>query len=282
VQRVLINSVRLLAAGSGLIAWTLSAPPAAALDGSIEINQAKASSFPVVISKPGSYRLTSNLDVTAVPSPQNVTVISITASDVTLDLGGFAIIGGVACTASGTPTTVACSVTGSGEGVAGSAGANNVTVRNGTIQGMGRSGVDLPGANILVDAIHTYSEGVAGVLIGSGTVTRCTVKLCKLSGIIASQGSISGNTSSYNGTEGIAIPSGSVTNNVAQSNGNNGIDATGDGIVSLNTLTSNKFGLTLGSNVGYVGNVLYGNTSGTVVGGVQVGQNLCNGSTTCP
>lgn len=282
MQRVLISSMRLVAVGVGFIAWTVSAPPAAALDGSIEINRAKVASFPIVIATPGSYRLTSNLDVSALPNPQNVTAISITASDVTLDLGGFAIIGAANCTASGSPTTVACSVTGTGEGVLGSAGANNVTVRNGTVRGMGRAGIDLPGANILVDGIHAYSEGGVGVLIGSGTVARCTVKLCHLSGIVASQGSISGNTSSYNGTEGIAVPSGSVTNNVAQSNGNNGIDATSDGVVSLNTLTSNKFGLTLGSNVGYVGNVLYNNTSGTVVGGVQVGQNLCNGSTTCP
>jgi len=38
-----------------------------------------------------------------------------------------------------------------------------------------------------------------------------------------------------------------------------------------------------GSHIGYSENVISGNTAGTVNGsGVQFGQNVCDGNTTCP
>src|SRR5262245_12514472 len=61
--------------------------------------------FPVTISQPGSYRLSSNLVV-----KEAVTVIEITASDVTIDLAGFSIIGPNTC--AGTP--VECTIQGGG------------------------------------------------------------------------------------------------------------------------------------------------------------------------
>jgi hypothetical protein len=90
-----------------------AATPAAAVDGVIEINQAAALAggitpgdtpgFPVTLSQPGSYRLTGNLDTTGLPNAQDVTVIRVTASDVSIDLNGFAIVGPVTCT--GMPVT---------------------------------------------------------------------------------------------------------------------------------------------------------------------------------
>src|SRR5271167_4775801 len=67
------------------------AVPAGAVDGTIEINQAKvtaAGGFPYVISGRGCYRLTGNL---AVPASTNA--INVTAPSVTIDLNGFSING---------------------------------------------------------------------------------------------------------------------------------------------------------------------------------------------
>lgn len=68
-------------------------------DGRIEINQARAlagaiapgdtANFPITIDAAGSYVLTGDLTV-----PANTTGIQITASDVSLDLNGFAVRGG--------------------------------------------------------------------------------------------------------------------------------------------------------------------------------------------
>ena len=53
--------------------------------------------------------------------------------------------------------------------------------------------------------------------------------------------------------------------------------------VQENTVRLNTgFGLTLGLSSGYRGNVINGNTAGTVAGGVNAGGNICNGSLTCP
>ena len=74
---------------------------ASAVDGVVEISQVRALAggltvgdapgFPVTISVSGSYRLTSNLDVTGQPSPENVIAVDITVGSVSLDLNGFSI-----------------------------------------------------------------------------------------------------------------------------------------------------------------------------------------------
>jgi hypothetical protein len=71
------------------------AGPAGAVDGTIEINQAKvlaAGGFPFIITTPGSYRLTSNLTVPAGKIGIENSAGG-TAGGVTIDLNGFSIIG---------------------------------------------------------------------------------------------------------------------------------------------------------------------------------------------
>ncbi len=75
------------------------ARPAFAVDGVIEINQARATAgsvtagdtpgFPVSINATGSYRLTGDLNV-----PAGLDGIDVNSDDVTLDLNGFNIVGG--------------------------------------------------------------------------------------------------------------------------------------------------------------------------------------------
>jgi len=98
-------------------------PDSRATDGAIEINHERAlaggvggdlvadpAGYPVILTQPGSYRLTGNLTVPNV----NTIAVSVRASNVTLDLGGFAILGPVVCT--GSPVT-SCSGSGLGSGV---------------------------------------------------------------------------------------------------------------------------------------------------------------------
>ncbi|MFT7773668.1 hypothetical protein [Roseateles sp.] len=86
--------------------------------------------FPVTISQPGSYKLTSNLTV---PAGQSGIVIA--SSDVTLDLNGFSITGTGTCTVAGIGN-IACNGVGSGVTVTG-ADLNRVAVRNGSVGGFG-------------------------------------------------------------------------------------------------------------------------------------------------
>jgi hypothetical protein len=74
------------------------------------VTPADAPGFPVTISMPGSYVLSSNLTVDAF-----TTAIEIAASHVTLDLNGFAILGPVDC--SGGFPCAGAPESGGGEGV---------------------------------------------------------------------------------------------------------------------------------------------------------------------
>ena len=69
----------------------------------------------------------------------------------------------------------------------------------------------------------------------------------------------------------------------ARWNGQNGIVASDGSTVSGNTVYGNtSYGLWL-NGAAYSGNVISNNTVGTVFGtAVQLGQNACNGNTTCP
>ncbi len=90
------------------LAQLLLAAPVGAVDGVVEINQARALAggvttgdtpgFPVTISQPGSYRLTSGLNSTNTGVP--IVRIEVSGS-VKLDLNGFSITGPNEC--SGVP-----------------------------------------------------------------------------------------------------------------------------------------------------------------------------------
>jgi len=130
---------------------------ARAADGIQEINQASAlagGGFPVVLSAPGSYRLTSNLDLGA--SPAGTTAISIAAQDVYLDLAGFSIRGPLTCTTSPPPA-------GSGSGVASSAAGTTVT--NGSVTGFGGSALFLS-EQARVASVSVRCSGGTGIRAG--------------------------------------------------------------------------------------------------------------------
>jgi hypothetical protein len=139
--------------------------------GMVTIDQAKAEAggvtagdapgFPVHITQPGHYRLTSNLVV----SDPNVEAIQITADNVTLDLNGFHIQGGTVCT--GVMSNYGCTPSnGSGIGVR-SNSRTLVTVRNGSVRGF-QVGVWV-GAQSRVEDLNIAESRVAGIITASAS-----------------------------------------------------------------------------------------------------------------
>ena len=244
-----------------------AAAPLYAVDGVIEINQAKVEAgggFPFVINQPGSYRLTGNLTV-----DQNTSAIQITADNVTVDLNGFAIIGPTVC--SGTPVTCIPDITPGqtgGGGVVANPANTNITVLNGTVRGMGALGVGV-GGHSRVEGVHAISNRSGGIGTSFSSV-------------------VTGNVANSNGGAGIGVNSGcTVTSNTVNNNGGVGISAVAGSTVIGNTARGNvAVGLNfigIGGASGYATNVLGANNGGgaQVSGGVQMGPNIC-GAALCP
>ncbi len=244
----------------GLVAVALSLTcVTTAVAGSGPKKLKQPSSFPLVISQPGSYILVSNITV----PDANTTAISITADNVTLDLGGFSIMGPTVC--SGGPPVTSCSPTGAGNGIAVNVGQASVSVVNGTVRGMGATGVALKD-HAHVEHVRAVSNGLDGIDVGpAATVTSNIATDNGATGIFATDGAVvTGNSSRSNGSDGIFVTNGStIIGNSSMYNGGYGLHGGG-------------------GDFGYANNVFRTNTLATVFGGTDMGHNDCNGSTTCP
>ncbi len=281
-----------------LLCWMVAASPGLAVDGVIEINQARAlagtitpgdaAGFPVTLSETGSYRLTGNLTV----PDENTTAIEIAADHVTLDLNGFGILG---------PGTA----TGTGFGIKALTAQEHTVVINGTVRGMGSSGMNLKSFSRVerVDASHNgydgirvqsgslvlssiaYSNGWAGIAVGfDSTISFCVARGNHYGIYAEADSTIFNNTTNENVSHGIYFIGGStVRGNTSVDNGGDGFHGEGIGSAVIeNTSTYNDdFQLTLGIDSGYVNNVLRDPSNDFVSGGTQMGTNLCNGSP-CP
>jgi hypothetical protein len=196
------------------ILGVLLASPAFAVDGVIEINQAKvdaAGGFPYSIAASGSYRLTSDLVV----SDPNATAILIALNDgdVTIDLNGFAI----RC-----PTCVAA---GTGDGISAPATGPRLTVRNGVVRNMGNNGI-LAAGRAHIDRVRVESNVGIGISLGANSsVTECTAVGNGSDGIhVADNCLVSGSVANLNGGNGIkATQNCRIAHNVANGNTSDGI-----------------------------------------------------------
>jgi hypothetical protein len=209
-------------------------------DGVLEINQACATvtgcfpgdtaGFPVTVNGAGSYALTSNLSVSA----PGVSGIVIAATDVSLDLGGFAIAGPGSCTGSG--SGLSCTAVGSGRGVD---GGPRVQVRNGGVRGFGELGVSL-GDRARVDGMIVESNGAGGIAVGLGSLVRESISSSNAGlGFSAEYGVVRGCSATSNKQAGFSGQGTSYVGNQASLNGTHGIDARGgslvrDSVASLN------------------------------------------------
>jgi hypothetical protein len=254
--------------------------PAAAVDGVILIDQNKAmagnvspgdsAGFPVSINRSGSYRLAGNLTV-----PNNTTnAIEINASDVTLDLNGFAIVGPVDCSA-GFPCQNAGSIA-SGYGIIAGSDApekawTNITVRNGTVKGTGADGIKILGDQVRIEDMRIHDTGLSGIVVrGPGARQQRNAI-------------IRGNTVERAGSYGIKVAGGLVTDNSITACADAAIQvAAGPGTVARNVAVAcEDYGLLLFGQVGYSANTLSGNGVAPVLGGINLGQNLCDAAA-CP
>lgn len=297
----------------GVLAAILCVEPAGAVDGVVEINQARAmaggitsgdtAGFPVVISEPGSYRLTGNLDVGIA-----VDGIVVQAAGVTLDLNGFEIVGTNSCSGNPPETGITCDSTGGTIGIR--AEEPNLTVRNGGVRNFQSTNIYCYTQGCLLEDIHVQEAGVGITTSGSAVIRGCTAERNSHAGILPIPGEVPGlvienNVARENGASGIVGGgNGIVRANVSYANFGDGIVAIGGtfvgnlvydnhvdgldldaGTVLDNVSTDNAgYGLKLASTgtTGYGGNFFRNNTAGSLSGtGLQLSTNMC-GSAACP
>ena len=291
------------------------ARPVFAAEGVTEINQAKAIAgfvvaidspgFPVTLSGPGSYILTSDLTV----GSATLTAIELSGDEITLDLNGFALIGPVTCSSAG--SALSCSPSGAGQGIAG-AGSDFITVRNGQVRGFGSTGVRI-GDYSRVHGVIARQNGGDGFYVGTGSLVRECVadhnggdgfegddapifrqsasRSNKESGFEGDLGSVYlHNIADDNGQDGISALSGAnvIHDNVISNNEVNGVSAAAGGILTRNISTGNdNYGFSLDPDAAYGFNMVLksGSDVGTVTGGLNLGGNRCLSGTTqsaCP
>jgi parallel beta-helix repeat protein len=222
------------------------------------ITPGDAPGFPVTITQPGSYKLSSNLTV----PDANTTAIQITSNNVTLDLNGFSIIGPVVCTSS----PAVCPAAGQGNGIQADAppgqnGPSEVRIMNGAIRGVGATGVLMTGLNSSVEKVTVESASGAGFVVagrvtdsgairnGSFGILAVTVRTCTATdnhneGILVdgSGGVAEGNIASFNGRHGISAPNATVIGNTMVRNSLFGITAVCPSVIVNNTVVSNTMG----------------------------------------
>jgi hypothetical protein len=196
--------------------------------------------LPIVVDRPGSYRLCRDLVVT----DANTTAILVNADDVTIDLDGHTISG---------PSAV-----GSGVGI--SAGSqSNLTVLNGTVRGMGASGI-VAGRHARIQGVKAIGNGGYGIEVGT-------------------VGLLTGNLASENGRSGLSGQEyTSFKDNVAHANAHTGI-ATGCACSVIGNLTTNNGvnGISTGGWTACVNNTAAGNAQDQLSGcGDIKGSNVCN------
>jgi hypothetical protein len=235
---------------ASFVALAAVAGPAYAVDGVVLINQAvalngnvtpgDAPGFPVTISVPGSYRLSSNLIV----PDANTSAIQVVVSDVTIDLNGFSIVGPVSCI--GFPTT--CNPIGGGNGIDALAFADHIKVFNGTIRGMGANGIHLLGFAHFVDRVHAVGNGRIGILVG-GAVNQSNGSDNGSDGIVSD--SVTASSARGNGGNGISVSASAIHNDV-DTNAQQGIFANCPAVVALNSSGVNGGGSIFTSGAGCV------------------------------
>lgn len=184
-----------------LLGLVLFASPAAAVDGVIEINQARALAggitatdtpgFPVTLDTGGSYRLTSSL----INPNAAVSTVEMRASLTTLDLNGFAVIGPLSGCTWNAGSGVACNNFGAGKGIDGGIGCPfGNTVRNGIVYNAANSGVELCAAS-RVENVQVLGAFGTGIKVSeSGIVRDCTVVMAYVAGIRAESGLVEDST----------------------------------------------------------------------------------------
>ena len=270
--------------GWGLLIALCGANAALAVDGVIEINQARAEAggvtegdapgFPVSLQSPGSYRLVGDLVL-----PNGDTSAIIVASDaVSIDLNGFAIRGPNALT----DPSAACSAGGNGRGIHNVGGGAGLTVVNGRIVGTGAGGIDSSGAANRIDRVTVEQACDFGVRVGPRSlVTDSTARLNYGHGFTVDADSIvRGSTALLNGGLGVQAPAGSVSVHGCILNGNEGGGLFGLNAASINhnqVNTNGAIGIRVGIGSLVLGNQVSGHSNTQILGATNVSAQVGSG-----
>lgn len=225
---------------------------------------------PHAITEPGSYVLTSDIRDCLPCDDAPTDGIIIEASDVTLDLNGFAIVGAPGNSLSG---------------VVVQAGHSNVVITNGVVRDWDGDGINADSApGTRVEQVRVSNNGGDGIVVsGGGIVSSCTAADNGGQGIVAGPASvITRCTATGNGADGIvavptAVPRGSTISHCGSSgNGGAGIMA-GDGTTITDCAVSVNGGHGISTGLGCS---IRGNTSTTNSGdGIHTYESLVMGNT---
>lgn len=246
----------------------LVSPLASASDGVIEINQARMAEggitsgdtpgFPITISQPGSYRLTSNLSrfLSFIPigSVQSH-MIDVVADDVTIDLNGFRIscvrsvliVGGGG--SSGPCPSQSDGGLGDAEGDGIHGTGSNLAVLNGTIWGMPDDGIDagIDAGDVLIKNVRLVRNGDSGAIAHSGSL-------------------VMDSTAKGNGGAGFYITGGGQLARATTTENRDGVRAQSGATIRDSMVYNNtRYGI-WGSSYAYTGNHVYFNLSGNTSG----------------
>jgi hypothetical protein len=174
--------------------------------------------FPITISKPGSYKLTSNLDV-----PFQVNAIVIDADNVTLDLNGFEIRSTGVCERDLYSGVVSCNSQDAGTMKNAYSGIDingtNAVIRNGTVSGFRGHGVNGHGGTWLdgMRIRHNRHHGVS--MSGAGNrVTDSDLQMNQGSGLYGALVLVYGVTARENGDYGLRLSHSMVSRSMATQN----------------------------------------------------------------
>ncbi len=253
-------------------------------------------SLPYTISQSGSYYFTGNLEF----SDPSGDAITITASNVTLDLMGFTlsstpgvigygihlaspfivgvtiqngtIAGNTTVTTSGSPRVWSVTAAGFVCGILDSS--SHSSFRNLTVKGARDSGISSNNFTTL-DNIRAEQNGLHGIYSPNGSsISNSTVSYNGGSGIAVYECSITNVTASYNGGSGITAVASSIANSTGFYNGVSGISA------DLSTVTSSSGSYNPGSGiVANEGNVLNCTARYNGAGGIGAGYGSVANST---
>jgi hypothetical protein len=227
MKRLPIFAVALLA--------SIVASPVCAVAGVVDIGQ--NTTFPYVISKPGSYRLTSDLIV----SSTTTDAIDIQAPNVSLDLNGFTIRGPVTCT--GQVPNLTCSASGLSQEGINAGNEPNITVRNGTVRGFAGFGVALGGDGGRVEDVSVFENTFVGILVEFGIVQNSVARRNAGDGIEGSFDIIKSCNSTGNAGRGFfLIQADTLSDSQASLNGNYGVVGDGASLVSTSQVWGNVQG----------------------------------------
>lgn len=204
-----------------------SITPAAGIADEILITQTKAlqggitpgdsPGFPITLTQPGTYKFGS--DITPPPGVEGIVVQE---ADITIDLNGFRLYGmGAPCLPASPGFSPKCAT-----GIIGYSATtpyHNLTIRNGTIDGFSRDGINGNGYYWIVENMRITANGAYGIVTDDEAfrIVDSTITANGLSGIYC-LGSchIESNLMAGNGSYGVEIISGlgSLINNTIINN----------------------------------------------------------------